>query len=351
MLRLSAVLCVLLWVTACYGPMRQADRAYEAGRYEEALAGYQARLATAPQDGLAALKAGRALRALGRLEEARTMLKEARRLGAPGALVELGRVNLDLGDVQGGADALAEACTANLDDPSAWNALGVAYQRLGRGEDAETALLTALRMAPDVPEIYLNLAVTYDRLLARPVQAYAYYACYAALQPEEARERMVLWRMGVLGQSAAIGSKVMAQEVKCPERASAGSGMITVDVVPVTRLAPTGDPRLAEAERLFRSGLHEQAAQEVMAAQAKGPLGAAGQLLLGLALMRSGDPFKAVPRLLESVRLDPNCADAWYELGWAYEMAGDSEQATETWKAASTRFPFDPRFVLMLRDR
>ncbi|MBM4396886.1 MAG: tetratricopeptide repeat protein, partial [Deltaproteobacteria bacterium] len=112
-----------------------------------------------------------------------------------------------------------------------------------------------------------------------------------------------------------------------------------------------GDPRLAEAERLFRDQRYEEAARAGAAAEAGGPLGAGGYLLIGLAMSRAGDPFHAVPKLAEAVRLDPASADAWYELGWAYETAGDKDQATDTWKAAADRFPGDPRFALVLRGR
>lgn len=336
---------------ACSGAVRRGDQAYQAGRYEEALSEYQARAKEDPGDAEAHLKAGRALRALGRVDEARSELGTASRLGLWDADVEIGRLAMDVADYPAAVEALGRAATRDLMDPVAWNALGVAYERVGRAADAETALLSAKRLAPGAPEVYLNLAIVYDRGLGRPGPAYAHYACYAALAPEDAEARMVLWRMAAMREGSAIGSGTPEKDAVCPERANSVGGLALLEVVPVTRLRPTGDPRLAEAERLFRAARYEEAARAAVAAEAGGPLGAGGNLLLGLALLRTRDPFHAVPRLTEAARLDPTLADAWYELGWAYEMAGDKDLATATWQMARDRFPGDSRFTLVLRER
>jgi tetratricopeptide (TPR) repeat protein len=339
-------------ISACSGTMRRGDQAFEAGRYETALYEYQARMVEDSQDARAHFRAGYCLRFMDRLDEARREFAIASQYGyGPEADVEWGRVEMDLANYDGALTAFKKAAARRPSDPAIMNAVAVASSRVGRGVEAEQALKDAVSRAPGEATAYLNLGVVYDRNLNMPDRAYAHYACYARLAPDEAQDRRVLWRMSVLREGGSVAAGVSEKDAGCPELATPPAGWLAAEVVPLTRIKPTGDARLAQVERLYRNGKFAQAAEVGAAVQAEGGLTAPGFLLIGLSFLHAGEPSKAIPRLKESVNLDPSAADAWYELGWAYEIAGDKDTATETWTEAKVKFPGDPRFALVMEGR
>jgi Flp pilus assembly protein TadD len=339
-------------VSGCGGAIRKGDEAFQAGKYHEALGFYQVRLSERPDDPEALYKSGHCLLVLERHDEARRDLLAASHAGAGArADIELGRLELALGNADGAATAFEAAALARPKEAERFNDLGVAYQRLGRGTEALRALQASRELAPQTAEVYLNLGVVYDRELNQAGPAFAHYSCYARLAPAEAEDRRVLWRMSALRAGGQVPPDTSEKDAKCPERAVDVPGALASEVVPVTRLKPLNDGRLAETERLFRQGRYEEAARAGAAVQITGPLAPRGYLLVGLAFLRSHDPFKAVPRLQAATQGDTTLADAWYELGWAFELTGDKDAATETWTDGQARFPGDSRFALLLRGR
>lgn len=109
--------CVLLLsasTTALAQELPVADpgtRAFEEGRWEDVIVEYRAILAASPEDRMSSLRIAQAERELGRHEAALATLDEARRVGAPEAMIELERARnfLALGNRDAGLGALEAA--------------------------------------------------------------------------------------------------------------------------------------------------------------------------------------------------------------------------------------------------
>lgn len=78
----------------------------------------------------------------------------------PEALLGLGTAQLRQGKLQRAVIALTQAATA-LQQPQAWNRLGIAQILSGQAEQAQSAFTTSLRLAPNDLDTRCNLALAY----------------------------------------------------------------------------------------------------------------------------------------------------------------------------------------------
>lgn len=109
------------------------------GRYAEALACYDKALKAGPAHAEALLQRGRVLMALGRPAEALASFERAREAGAADpAQVEFARGNalLALNRALEAKDCFLAVVAAQPANETAWNNLAIAWQRLGRDDDA-----------------------------------------------------------------------------------------------------------------------------------------------------------------------------------------------------------------------
>lgn len=141
--------------------LRQAQAHHAAGRLQPAEHIYRQVLKAQPQQPQALAGLGVIAAQTGNLKPARDLLRKALALAlAPDdadGLVNLGKVEIGLGDVPAAEQALEKAVRKARRDAVAWNLLGWCRQRLGRLEDALTAFRTAVRIKPDFAEALNNL--------------------------------------------------------------------------------------------------------------------------------------------------------------------------------------------------
>lgn len=332
--------------------MRRGDKAFADGNFSQALYEYQMRLLEKPEDARAHFMAGSCLRLLGRLDEAKQEFSLASQYGyGSEADVALGMVSMDMADFESAVAAFRKAEKKSHNNLVVINALAVALFYAGRASEAALVMKEAFGLAPDEPTIFLNMGVINDRGLNLPNKAYPYYACFAKLEPELAVEKKVVWRMARIREMGVKLSEIAEDGGECPKMSSSKVHLLSAEVVPMTKIRPTNDPRFAQVERLYHQGKFSAAAEVGAAIQSEGGVGPLGLMLIGMAFLNAQEPSKAIPRLKEATSLDPTMADAWYELGWAFEMVGDKDLATETWTEARVRFPNDPRFAIVLEGR
>ncbi len=104
----------------------------------------------------------RNLRHLSRASEARAVLKRAlrERPEEPRLLGELGKVELSLGEPSAALDYLSQANISHPDDWQILSAMGIAYDRLGIYDQAETHYLKALELSPENIAVLNNLGLS-----------------------------------------------------------------------------------------------------------------------------------------------------------------------------------------------
>lgn len=133
-------------------PWQRMLRLLAHGRYAEALEGLNAIAATEPRSGdrRAELenKRGVALAGLRRTDDARAAFEEALRAvdGYPPALVNLGNVHLERGEIDEAIALYERALRSDEEYPPAHHNLGVAYRRMGRLGDSVRELRKAVRL-------------------------------------------------------------------------------------------------------------------------------------------------------------------------------------------------------------
>lgn len=133
------------------GPFERGLEALDAGRFEAALTEFGAALESAQDPAARALtwnKRGVVLIALGRRADARAAFDSALAevpTCAP-ALVNLGNLHLEAGEVGAAIASYEAAIRTDETYPLAYANLGAAYKRVGRHGDAVRALRTAMRL-------------------------------------------------------------------------------------------------------------------------------------------------------------------------------------------------------------
>ena len=96
-----------------------------------------------------------------------------------------------------------------------------------------------------------------------------------------------------------------------------------------SQVTPKTIRRLVAADGYMALNMNERAATELRKADDSGPLEGPRQLLLGLALKRSGHEDGAIPHLEKAARLMPSPVRtfAWSELAECYRSSGSEELA------------------------
>jgi len=122
--------------------------AYDAGRLEEALAGFREVARLAPRDAQALVQSGSVLLALQRLDEAREALERSLQIQPANdfALTELARVHALKGDLPSAVELLSRATKANPSAAEPHYFLAGIYLALGKREDFEREKAAYLRL-------------------------------------------------------------------------------------------------------------------------------------------------------------------------------------------------------------
>ena len=135
---------------------------HQAGRLEEALAAYRALIAAHPARAELHYRAGVALMALRRFEDAETELARAAQLepGQPAAWLSLGLARRELLRLEGSLDALAKARALDPSIPQVNGQLGLVLRELGRLDEALERSSEEARRYPGVARNHNNLGTT-----------------------------------------------------------------------------------------------------------------------------------------------------------------------------------------------
>lgn len=114
-----------------------------------------------PADPIAGVRLAQALREMGRHERAAEAAQGVLMVqpGNVEAMLELGRVHIARGQAFYGIEALERARDAAPTDWRPLSLLGVAYQQVRRGADAQDAWAQALRLSPENATVLSNMAM------------------------------------------------------------------------------------------------------------------------------------------------------------------------------------------------
>jgi tetratricopeptide (TPR) repeat protein len=152
-----------------------ADIYVAAGRYEDAVAQYNAILDTGKGEELARIGRARALEKLGRVDEAAADWQRVVDIALPGemanvdpnlalAFYRLGIIALDKGDAQTAVDNLSKTLKITRSDADALVAIGRAYTQLGDTDQAIESFTRAASFVPvGWPDPYTGLADAYTQ--------------------------------------------------------------------------------------------------------------------------------------------------------------------------------------------
>jgi Flp pilus assembly protein TadD len=115
-----------------------------------------------PMDPVAGVKAARALRELGRFDQAAEMAGKVLVVQPTNveAMLEAGRAHIARGQAFYGIAALEGARDARPGDWRTWSLLGAAYEQVRRPDDARAAWAQALTLSPDNPDVLTNMAIS-----------------------------------------------------------------------------------------------------------------------------------------------------------------------------------------------
>lgn len=109
-----------------------------------------------------------------------------------GPWTNLGIARNKLGDTDGAETAFRKAIEASPSQVIAYNELGIIYRRTGRLEEAAAMYNQGLEINPNAEDIHWNLGILYDRYLPNPAQALLHYERYQQLTQSEDRQ-LLAW--------------------------------------------------------------------------------------------------------------------------------------------------------------
>ena len=195
------------------------------------------------------------------------------------------------------------------------NNLGVAYDKLGRYQEAIESYKQAIRIEPDYADAHNNLGITYGKL-GRWQDAIESYKQAIRIEPDYAEAHYNLgFAYDELGlYQDAIESYKQAIRIK---------------------------PDLAEAHYNLgvaygKLGRYQDALESYKQAIRIEPDYAKAYINLGVAYYKLGRYRDAVEAYKQAIRIKPDYADAHYILGVAYLVIGDKESALEEYKILKT---------------
>lgn len=132
--------------------MFNASLCYDrAGEHERAADGYASLVKIKYREANSAVMASNAYRKVGKNDEAKAIIEEARKNNPTdrGLLLELVNLNIDAGNAAGAEAALNDAIKTDPENKLLHFTIGTIYNELGKNESAENALNKALTIDPD----------------------------------------------------------------------------------------------------------------------------------------------------------------------------------------------------------
>jgi Flp pilus assembly protein TadD len=200
----------------------EAVRNHQAGRLDEAVAGYRRTLALRPDDPETHNNLGVALRGQGRLGEAVASYSRALALRPDyrDAHSNLGIALAQQGRLDEAVASYGRALVLRPDYPEAHNNLGSALAQQGRLDEAAAHFGRALALRPDYPEAHNNLGGALAQQ-GRMDEAVVHFRCALALRPDypEAHNDLgsALAQQGRLDEAVASYGRALALRPDYPE--------------------------------------------------------------------------------------------------------------------------------------
>lgn len=332
----------------------------QAGRLEEAKAGYQALLAENPDHfdavhmlGVLELQSGRPAAAAERLAHAARLAPQD-----PGSRNNLGEALRRLGRLEDAAAAFREAVSRWPEYAAAYYNLGTVLMQLGRPGEAEQALQRCLALEPGWAEAHgalgeaLASAGRLDEALASAQRA-------VALKPDLAHPRLiagnVLREKGFLDEALAAYRAALERDLRIPEAYNNLGNVLKQQGKTEEALAAYGQAvalnpgftiaRLNAAKLLRESGRLAQAADAYRELLAAEPGLAEAHFDLGNALKGMGDRAGALAAYARALEIDPDLAEA----RWARAMSQLPMIAEDEADAARSRAAFDAELAELER--
>jgi predicted Zn-dependent protease len=104
------------------------------------------------------------------------------------------------------------------------------------------------------------------------------------------------------------------------------------------------------SQLLWKKGDQDEAIQAYQVALSIDPYNFAMQNNFANMLIQSGRKDEGIRRLQSIIRVRPEIADTWLNLGAAYANDGLHDEARATWEEGRNQNPDDPRFASFLRQ-
>jgi len=216
-------------------------------------------------------------------------------------------------DLPGAIAALEQAVAADATLADAWEALGVLYDKLGRGDDAIAATEKLVALKPDEIMAHTNLSRFF---MKKGLKEKA--------EEEQGKARLLGWKQelaqGGAKESELAQSAPASAEPQAPSLVTMIGGLAGPGAPMATNAPPRMDPgllakRIAQFEKLVA---HNE--QDVLS-----------RFTLGRAYLEAGRPADAVLMLERVLEQKPDYTAVFVLLGLAYEKSGKLARALKTY--------------------
>lgn len=206
-------------LAACLTSRDYGDRAYEAGKYNEALESYERAVSEGERDATMFVRAARASLNTGDFASAERYYSQALRNGAGlDVAQELAEFYVKTNNFVS-AVRVYEYLIGQVEDPQpVYNNLGTALMYAAKPFEAESYLLIAQQMRPTAALPYLNLAVLYDEHMRLPSKALGFYTCYLGYAQERTQTFLLAQQRAadLQGKYAEVAEVVRCGEAYTP---------------------------------------------------------------------------------------------------------------------------------------
>jgi tetratricopeptide (TPR) repeat protein len=266
------------------------------------------------------------------------------------------------GEYSGAIDNAKRALELRPNYPEAYHAMGIAYGRLGRFDEAEESLRKAVSLAPSSPAARFNLALVlekkgkYEDALALLAQAEQMKGEYAKVKSARATIYYSMGRKAIqagrMGEAEKLFLRAVESKPDMPEahyalgelyrRQGKYKDAVTrfnsvIQISPGAAVAARlGDVYQKLGEAYVRDGNHEKAIDAYRRASVLNPKNGPLRYCLGIALVRSGDyeagrralgeAFRIAPDLAPDTELARDCVDRARHCLDAGDLRGAAEQ-------------------------
>lgn len=348
----------------------------ESGDLERARGMCQRAIALNPQNPVPYFDLARVFLRLGRLDYAVGQFQAGLNLPQQGkipdldaAIAELRRTATETSDADAfnvlgrllgvaGADgsqvveAFQKAIRVRPDFPEAQNNLGLVYVQTGDDEKAIAAFREAIRLRPDYADAHQNLGAVLTTSDA--AEAVRELETAVSIEPRllKAQYNLALAYEASPAQGSAKAveqlRKLLAMDAKYPRaefalgRSLLRQGKVQEAVEHLQR-AVEQEPQYGEARyqyglALSRSGKRAEGAAEIqksreLIAASEGDQAANLDMAEAAAALDKGHPDEAIPKIRRVIKNRPNAAEAYYLLGSALEMKGESQEAIAAFRS------------------